>query len=66
MHKLISLLLFLAFFVSRAMSQEVEMADQFRSDGKIYVVVIVLSIIVVGLFGYLFYLDKKISSREKN
>ena len=47
-------------------AQEVEMADTFRSDGKIYVVVIVMSIIVAGLFGYLFYLDKKLSEKEKN
>ena len=47
-------------------AQEVEMADAFRSEGKIYIVVIVMSIIVAGLFGYLFYLDKKLSEKEKN
>ena len=48
-----------------AIAQEVEMADTFRSEGKIYVVVAVMAIIAVGLFGYLFYLDKKVSKLEK-
>ena len=34
--------------------QNVEMADTFRADGKIYVVVAVLVLITFGLFGYLF------------
>lgn len=46
-------------------AQEVEMATGLRSEGKIYVVVLVLSIIIVGLFGYLYFLDKKISKKEK-
>ena len=43
----------------------VEMADTFRADGKIYVVIAVLGIIFVGLIIYLIYLDKKISRLEK-
>lgn len=43
----------------------VEMADAFRADGKIYVVVGVVLIILFGLFAYLFYLDKKISKIEQ-
>jgi CcmD family protein len=45
--------------------QNVEMADTFRADGKIYVVVAVLVLITFGLLGYLFVLDKKISRLEK-
>jgi uncharacterized phosphosugar-binding protein len=37
----------------------VEMADQFRADGKIYVVIAVVAII------YLFRLDRKITDLEK-
>jgi len=66
MMKTISSLLLLLFTTMSLYAQEVEMADAFRSDGKIYVVVIVMSIIVAGLFGYLFYLDKKVSEKEKN
>jgi len=35
------------------------------ADNKIYVVVAVLSIILIGLFTYLFFTDKKISKLEK-
>lgn len=33
--------------------------------GKIFVVVTVLAIILVGIFGYLFYLDKKVNKLKK-
>ena len=46
--------------------QKVEMADTMRSNGKIYVVVAVCVTILIGLFIYLFFLDKKISRFEKN
>jgi hypothetical protein len=44
----------------------VEMADNMRSNGKIYVVVAVVLTILVGLFLYLVRLDRKISNMEKN
>jgi len=46
-------------------SQEVEMADQLRQNGKIFVVVVVMGIIITGLFSFLFYLDNKLSKLEK-
>jgi CcmD family protein len=42
-----------------------EMADVMRSNGKIYVVVAVCLTILIGLFIYVFLLDKKISRLEK-
>ncbi len=45
--------------------QDVEMADAFRADGKIYVVVAVISVVVLGLIAYLFSIDKKVSKLEK-
>lgn len=42
-----------------------EMADLLYQNGKIYVVVGVLVIILVGILGYLFFLDRKISKIEK-
>jgi CcmD family protein len=48
-----------------AQAQEVEMADQFRQDGKIYVVIAVVAVILTGIFVYLFRLDAKISRLEK-
>ena len=52
-------------FASQA-QQQAEMADTMRSNGKIYVVVGVIVIILTGLFAYLFSLDKKVSRIEKS
>jgi predicted transporter len=41
-------------------------AFDMRQNGKIYVVVCVMSIILVGLFLYLFRLDRKIGKLEKH
>jgi uncharacterized protein YxeA len=43
-----------------------QMAELMRSNGKIYVVVLVLVIILAGLFVYLINLDRKIKRLEKN
>ncbi|TAE00650.1 MAG: CcmD family protein [Bacteroidetes bacterium] len=45
-------------------NSKVEMADQFRADGKIYVVVAVIMTIFAGITTYLFVLDKKITHLE--
>jgi CcmD family protein len=45
---------------------ETEMADTMRSNGKIYVVVVVLATIFAGIFTYLVYLDRKMSRLEKD
>lgn len=42
----------------------VEMADAFRADGKIYVVIAVILVILLGLFTFLFKLDAKVSKLE--
>jgi hypothetical protein len=41
------------------------MEDLMRSNGKIYVVVAVCLTILIGLFLYVFLLDRKISRLEK-
>jgi CcmD family protein len=43
----------------------VEMADHFRADGKIYVVIAVVVTILLGLIAYVMRLDSKISRFEK-
>jgi hypothetical protein len=43
-----------------------QMADAMRSNGKIYVVVAVLVVILAGLFIYLINLDRKMSRWERN
>lgn len=42
-----------------------EMATGFYADGKIYVVIGVIAIILVGIFIYLFRIDQKIKKIEK-
>ncbi len=58
-------LIFLAILPLMTQAQQVEMADDFRKDGKIYVVVTVAAVILAGLFVYLFLLDRKVSKIEK-
>ena len=45
-------------------AQKVEMADQFRADGKIYVVVAVMLILLIGLFIYMFRIERKVKKLE--
>ena len=70
MKKIISLLVLLLggslnLFAQESVDQTVEMADRFRADGKIYVVVAVVLVILIGMFVYLVRLDGKISKVEK-
>ena len=48
-----------------AQDKVVEMADQMRSNGRIYVVVAVMLTILIGLVLYIVRLDRKISKLEK-
>ncbi len=64
MNKLIITIIFL-FISLLAFTQEIEMANLMRSNGKIYVVVAVVLILFLGLFFYLFKIDKKVSELEK-
>jgi uncharacterized transporter YbjL len=42
------------------------MADDFRSDGKIYVVISVIALIFISLSVFLVYLERKVSKLEKD
>jgi uncharacterized iron-regulated membrane protein len=44
----------------------VEMADAFRADGKIWVVVTVVAIIFAGLLAYLTWLDLRLRKAEQS
>lgn len=46
-------------------SNGVEMADSLRSSGKIYVVVLVISVVFIGLAIYLFSIDSRLKKIEK-
>jgi K+-transporting ATPase A subunit len=56
--------LIIAALLSKNASAQ-DMADALRSDGKIWVVVTVLVIILLGLFIFLYTIDRKVSSVEK-
>ena len=64
-YKLIIAFLFTIFSNSIFDQEANEMADMMRSNGKIYVVVGVISIIFIGIIIYLIRLDLKISKIEK-
>lgn len=62
------LLFVLTAFTSAVFAQgdkPVEMADVLRSNGKIYVVVAICLTILIGLFLYVWNVDRKISKLEK-
>ena len=46
-------------------TEKATMADQMRSNGRIYVVVAVMLTILIGLLLYIIRIDKKISKLEK-
>lgn len=68
MNKFLSTLFF-CFFSLVCFSQNTPIEsslDIMKSNGKIYVVVAVVLIILIGLFFYVWRLDKKISALEQN
>ena len=62
---LFSLILMMATLQLFAQDNGVEMADTLRNNGKIYVVVICIVIILLGLLAYLFTIDKRLKKIEK-
>ena len=69
MNKITRLLFFFFFFlglqlIGRSQSQ-IEMADDFRGEGKIYVVIMVVLLILGGIFFTLFWFDRRLSQLEK-
>lgn len=62
--KLITLIIF-TVTSSSLQAQTVSDTDVMRSNGKIYVVVAVCLTILIGLFLYVFSIDRKISKWEK-
>lgn len=67
MKKTVSLLSFLVALLANlsASAQDAEMADGMRASGKIYVVVGIILIVLIGLVVYLFMMDKKLTRIEK-
>jgi prepilin signal peptidase PulO-like enzyme (type II secretory pathway) len=63
--KLFFLLLLFISSIGMAQSNTPQMADDFRGQGKIYVVIAVIGIIFLSLAVFLVYLEKKLSRLEK-
>lgn len=57
--------LFFGFIASFSASAQVEMADDFRGEGKIYVVIAIILLILGGFFYLLFKLDRKSKHLEE-
>jgi hypothetical protein len=55
----------LALTTSELLGQQVEMADKFREEGKIYVVVAIVLVVLAGLITYLFVIDRKVTKLER-
>jgi len=55
----------LAQAANAAAADQPEMADALRANGKIYVVVLVIVIIISGLLAYLVRLDRKVGRLER-
>jgi heme A synthase len=64
---LTALMMTLVFFLCSipGYSQNAEMADTMRSEGKIYVVISIVLLILAGLFGYLVVIDRKAARLER-
>ena len=62
---LLTFLMLLSAFNLFAQNNETEMATLMRSNGKIYVVVACVVIILIGLLAYLFAIDKRLKMLEK-
>jgi CcmD family protein len=52
-------------FAQQPVSNGVDMADQLRADGKIWVVVAVVAAVFTGIIIYLIRLDRQIGKLEK-
>jgi hypothetical protein len=59
------ILLFLSLVCTGNAFGQIEMADKMRSEGKIYVVVGIILIVLAGFIVYLISMDKKIKRLER-
>ena len=66
MKKLLLILVFIIYFTATfAQQEQAEMADVMRSNGKIYVVVGVILIVLGGLIAYLVSIERKVKKLEQ-
>ena len=65
MNRIFISFIFLMMTLLSVAQSEVSMADKFRADGKIYVVVAVILVTLFGMFISLIRIDRRISKLEK-
>jgi len=63
---LFTLLAIVSPIIGFAQNSDIEMADTMRSNGKIFVVIGVIAIILLGILIFLLQIDKKVRILEKN
>jgi len=59
------LLFMLICSIGFSQEDQVQMADTFYKEGKIYVVIIIFSIVLLGLALYLFFIERKVKKLEE-
>jgi len=64
--KLLFLLLWFIHALGKAQNNKPQMAEQFREQGKIYVVIAVIGIIFLSIVLFLLYLERKLNRIEKD
>jgi cytochrome c biogenesis protein CcdA len=65
MNKILLFVFSLFISINLFAQNQIEMADTLRSNGKIFTVVAVCLTILIGLFLYVFMIDRKINKFEK-
>jgi len=63
--RILMLIVSLGLTLTTQAQQQADMADLMRSNGKIYVVVAVCMTILIGLFLYVWMIDRKLTRMEK-
>lgn len=56
----------LKLVTAQSQIEQIEMATGLRSSGKIWVVVLVVLTLIIGIFLYLFSIDRKIKKLENH
>lgn len=59
------LTLLFTMFSAMLQAQPATVADQLMQSGKLYAVIAVFSVILLGIFVFLFFLERKISRLEE-
>lgn len=58
-------IVFLILAHASTYAQNIEMADEMRENGKIFVVVGVIALVFIGVVAYLIHLDRRVQKLEK-